>query len=86
MNVEPRPSWLATRTSPPCARTMCLTIASPRPVPPCVPRASAVDTIEALEHARKSAAGIPIPESSTSTAISFGETRIARADPPAPGV
>ena len=31
--VEPWPGRLSSETSPPCARAMCLTIASPRPVP-----------------------------------------------------
>jgi EAL domain-containing protein (putative c-di-GMP-specific phosphodiesterase class I) len=34
VKVEPLPSSLVTPTSPPCAWTMCLTMASPRPVPP----------------------------------------------------
>ena len=33
-NVLPRPGALVTETSPPCSVTMCLTIESPRPVPP----------------------------------------------------
>src|ERR1019366_766589 len=32
-NVDPRPDVLSTSTRPRCARTMCLTIASPRPLP-----------------------------------------------------
>ena len=35
VNVVPTPGVLSTATVPPCACTMCLTIASPRPVPPC---------------------------------------------------
>lgn len=34
VKVVPLPSSLMTPTSPPCAWTMCLTMASPRPVPP----------------------------------------------------
>ena len=34
VNVVPRPGSLLTRIRPPCASTMCLVMASPRPLPP----------------------------------------------------
>src|SRR6266446_4335022 len=34
VKVDPEPSLLVTVTFPPCAAVTCLTIASPRPVPP----------------------------------------------------
>lgn len=34
VNVEPWPRWLSTLMEPPMRSTTCLTIESPRPVPP----------------------------------------------------
>lgn len=34
LNTEPSPGRLSTETVPPCASTICLTMASPRPAPP----------------------------------------------------
>src|SRR5439155_25152035 len=63
--VVPRPSVLSIPSAPSCACTMCLTIASPSPVPPSA-RDRAFSTRKKRSVSRgRSSAGMPVPVSST---------------------
>ena len=65
VNVDPSPGVLATSTVPPWAWAMCLTIDSPRPVPPMSRERELIDAVEALEDARQVVGGMPMPVSAT---------------------
>ena len=59
VTVVPDPSVLSARTRPPWASMSSLTIASPRPVPPLIPRPAWINAIETLEHPARCSDGIP---------------------------
>ena len=67
VNVAPCPSpALSASTVPPCSSTMCRTIVSPMPSPPCDARAAAVGLAEAVEDVRAgTSASMPAPVSVT---------------------
>ena len=64
VNVAPRPGSDATRISPPCARTICCEMASPRPA---LPVACARHLREFSKESRQVIAGIPGPYRASDT-------------------